>query len=163
MLIYCISDSASTVVLGGRAFIDTYDNKEKKSSGRFYSFITNSSRLYSFIDDMLDDDAVDIDDVGMDDSLLQQLPDTVLVQVEGMTGGWHPSHDDDSFIDDSAHNKLGDALFSIGPVTITDIRRAEVSTMHTIKTILQRFSFNILLFDDRLSSSVEASVVGKVH
>ena len=116
--------------MGGRAFIEKYDNKEKKNSGRFYSFITNSSRLYSFIDDMLEDSAVDMSDSRVESTLLrQQLPESVLVQVEDMTGGWHPAHDDDSFIDDSGHSKLGDSLFSVGPLSLSYVCNAEVSVV----------------------------------
>jgi hypothetical protein len=120
-------DSSSSIILGGRAFIEKFDNKEIKGD-RLYSFITNSSRLYSFIDDMLDGTEVDMSSSMMEDNFMQQLPDAVLVHAEDMRAGWHPSHDDDSYIDDSAHSVLGgDALFSVGPVSITDVHRGEVN------------------------------------
>ena len=126
------SDSSSSVILGGRAFMEKFDQAEK-SGERYYSFMTNSSRLYSFIDDMLDDDAVDIDmDMDMDEAMLGgALSDEAMIQVEDLRGGWHPSHDDEAYIGVSSHSMLGgDGLFSIGPVTLTDIHPAEVS-LHT--------------------------------
>lgn len=145
-----LTDSASSVVLGGKAFIDQFESKEKKHNERFYSFITNSSRLYSFIDDMLDDSAMDLMDMDLDlggidimdgacleSALMQPVPDTVLVEVEDLNAGWHSAHGDAAEsapqgLDDSAHSLLGDASFSLGPVSITDVRRAQVSTCHLL-------------------------------
>ena len=157
--------SASSVVLGGKTFMERFDNKDRKGGSRLYSFITNSSRLYSFIDDMLEDNSVQMDASSMESVLLHQpllhqplLPDEVLVRVQDMCGGWSPEHDIDTYTataeyssgqmsrsDDSGHAKsLGDhALFSIGPLTITDVHRGEVKLTY-VPTICSSVEMNLL-------------------
>lgn len=89
------SGSSSSVVLGGKLFLDGFTlmkKEEGRAGGRFFSFITDSSRLYSFIDEILEDSELPDLHVEMEKGF--QAPNEVndegdvLVHADSIRGSW---------------------------------------------------------------------------
>ena len=133
------SSGNCAVILGGKDFLEKFGSTEVKNGGRFYSYITSSSRLYSFIDDVLDGQTSHMDDSTVESSLMNISHD-IQVHAQDLRGGWHPAHDDRNYdltLDDTISSSMGgESLFSVGPLTICGICKQQACSMFRSVTSL---------------------------